>query len=123
MNTLNRLRVWSWWTHHMSLEFFKVPESIKRDNEKLTPLVKVTKSLALFGIGHLGFPAMAKDDPEEIREVKLALRLRTPNTITTCEEYLNAGISNSQMKGCTLQTDIPIAVLSSSKSRWPEAPA
>jgi len=104
------------------LEFFQVPESIKRDNEKLTPFVKVTKFFARFGIGYLGFPAMAKDDPEEIREVKLALRLRTPNVLTTCEEYLDASISNSQMKGCTLQTDIPIAVLSSSRSRWPEAP-
>lgn len=104
------------------LEFFQVPESIKRDNEKLTPLVKVTKFLTPFGIGHLVLPGRAKDVPEEVRDVKLALSLRTSNLMTTCEEYLDTGISNSQMKGWTLQTDIPIAVLSSSRSRWPEAP-
>ena len=103
-------------------EFFQVPESIIRDNNKLLPLVKMTKLLTPFGIGHLVLPKMAKDVPEEIREVKLALSLRTPNLLTTCKEYLDASISNSQMKGCTLKTDIPIAVLSSSRSRWPEAP-
>ncbi len=103
-------------------EFFQVPESIKRDNEKLLPLVKITRYLAPFGIGHLVLPKMDKNVPEEIREVRLALRLRTPNLLTTCAEYLNASISNSQMKGCTLPPNIPIAVLSASKSRWPDAP-
>jgi pimeloyl-ACP methyl ester carboxylesterase len=100
----------------------QIPESIKQANKNLYRVVKLGYFLAPFGIGRLVMPGLLGDLPAEIKDLWMAQSLRTSTFQSTCAEYRNFNTSTSQVKGCTLPPDIPLAVLSASRSPNPEAP-
>jgi pimeloyl-ACP methyl ester carboxylesterase len=100
---------------HSFLLHKEIPESIRRANENTTKMAKLG-FLFRFGIGHL-------NSRPKVSEEMLSLSLRTSHGLTAVNEWLNFDISTSQMKGWTLPPDIPLAVLSASRSPHPEAPA
>ena len=90
-----------------------MPESQKKADADLNRLVKVVRVLAPLGIGRWVIPS--KGLPEELEAANRALALRTPNVVTLCDAWLCWDTWISQMEGCTLPPDIPLAVLSASK--------
>ncbi|MBN1905133.1 MAG: alpha/beta hydrolase [Deltaproteobacteria bacterium] len=100
-----------------------IPESIRRSNKNLIELAEVGYFFAPFGVGHLIMPGLLGDLPAEIKDLYLAQSCKTSNFQTSCAEWLNLNISTSQMKGCRLPPDIPLAILSASRSPNPDAPA
>lgn len=100
-----------------------IPESIKRANKNLIGVAKFGYFLAHFGAGHLIMPGLLGELPVEIKDLYLAQSCKTSNFQTSCAEWLNLNISTSQIKGCRLPPDIPLAILSASRSPNPDAPA
>jgi len=93
--------------------YAQMPESQKKVDADLNRLVKVVRVLAPLGIGRWVIPS--KGLPEELEAANRALALRTPNVVTLCDAWLCWDTWISQMEGCTLPPDIPLAVLSASK--------
>ena len=54
--------------------------------------------------------------PEELEAANRAMALRTPNVVNLCDAWVSWDTCISQMEGCKLPPDIPLAVLSA--SRW-----
>jgi pimeloyl-ACP methyl ester carboxylesterase len=100
----------------------EIPESYRRFSENTARYAKWA-FLVRFGIVHLVAPQAFENSPPEEREERLSLILRTSYGLTWADEVLNFPISTSQMKGWTLPPDIPLAVLSASRSPQPRAPA
>jgi len=90
----------------------QMPESQKKAGADLDRLVKVLRVLAPLGVGRWVIPS--KGLPEELEAANRALALRTPNVVTLCDAWLCWETWISQMEGCTLPLDIPLAVLSAS---------
>ncbi|MBN1359331.1 MAG: alpha/beta hydrolase [Sedimentisphaerales bacterium] len=91
----------------------QMPESQKKAGAELDRLVKVVRALAPLGIARWVIPS--KGLPEELEAANRALALRTPNVVNLCDAWLCWDTCISQMAGCTLPPDIPLAVLSASK--------
>lgn len=91
----------------------QMPESQKKADADLARLVKIVRILAPLGIARCFLPS--KGLPEELEKASRALALRTPNVVNFCDTWLCWDTCISQMEGCTLPSDIPLAVLSASK--------
>lgn len=99
----------------------KMPESVKQQIEGAMPIMKVMRVLAPLGIARV-FISENERLPGELRQMDLALMLRTPHTKTMIDEMLSFETSKSQMSGCTLAPDLPLAVLSASEMTVLELP-
>ncbi len=82
-----------------------------KEHEEGMPILKLGRSLIPLGIARLFLAANAKL-PLEMQAVDKALRLQTKSALTICDEILNFNTSVSQMRGWTLPSELPLAVLS-----------
>ncbi len=98
----------------------RIPESIRKNHKNLIVTAKLGDIFAPFGISHLIMPSLLGELPAEIKNLWLAESVKTATFKTSCAEWLKLDISTSQMEGCRLPPDIPVAVLSASRSPNPE---
>lgn len=99
----------------------QTPELLNQDWEDTLQFVRRWRFLIPFGIGRL-YVAPNPNLPADLRAADVALSLRTPRALAACDELLNIDASVSQMEGCTIPPDIPLAVLSASKYTGPDIP-
>jgi pimeloyl-ACP methyl ester carboxylesterase len=93
----------------------RMPESMKQADEQSLRMARIGRGFARLGCGRLFLPSPGADVTES-EAIERALSLRTPHVLTMCEELLQVSIGDSQVQGCRLAPEIPLAVLSA--SRW-----